>query len=957
MKRPAARIVCCLLAASILFTYSPASGGNAESTADGSSVSAYTHTSYNEYIQAFADSEKPAETFQIHGTDYDPARSQGVDTQMVDGKNAAATDGTSAVLWEVPVERAGLYTLRIEYYPLEGSGGEIERNLKINGETPCTEAAPVVFQRIWQDETAEPLKDAAGNEYPPAQTEAPRWRTVYVRDSLGYVADPLYFYFAEGINTIELVAQKEPMAVASITLCPYRAPSSYEQVLQSYQDRGYQPVSADALYKRQAEQTDFKSDSTLSAIADRTSPLTENTDITRVTLNAIGGNWADVGQWVSYELTVPESGLYELAFRFKQNYMEGSLSTRALYIDGELPFAEAQNLEFHFSNQWQIAKLGGEEPYLFYFEAGRTYTLTLECVMGYMSGVLWETQQSVYALNALYRKIKMIVGSFPDPNRDYAIDKQVPDCLEVLTAQRDILRRLAETMEQQGQGKSSHYSMMQKLLVQIEDFIRDPDSIAVRLDNFSSNIAALSEFSLDAAYQPLTLDYFLLCPPGYELPAADTGFWGKIWYELRLFFQSFFSDYNTISTGTDSGRLVDVWMITGRDQAQTLRALAEKDFSPAKGIGVNIRLVKEDTVLPAVAANCGPDVALTMARSTPVDYGLRSALMDLTRFEDLPQVLEWFSPQAVEPFRLGERLFALPEQEYFLAMFYRTDILSELGLEIPQTWEDLFDILYVLHQNSMDVGLPNVATSDAAQAGSGTELYTMFLFQNGGEFYNEEKSATLLDNNTALEAFEQLMSLYTKYKVTTQMNHWSRFRSGEAPIILQPFTYYNTFESTAPELRGLWDMAPVPGTMRDGEINRTTSNVVTGSVIFANAKDPEASWEFLKWWLSADTQTAYSQGLENLMGPAARVPTANLEAFERMSLPKDTLAMINTQREQVKALPEVPGGYMVNRSINAAIRTTISIGGNGSEILLDRNKLINKEIDLRRKEFGLDERS
>lgn len=93
------------------------------------------------------------------------------------------------------------------------------------------------------------------------------------------------------------------------------------------------------------------------------------------------------------------------------------------------------------------------------------------------------------------------------------------------------------------------------------------------------------------------------------------------------------------------------------------------------------------------------------------------------------------------------------------------------------------------------------------------------------------------------------------------------------------------------------------------------------------------------------------------MGPAARVPTANLEAFERMSLPKDTLAMINTQREQVKALPEVPGGYMVNRSINAAIRTTISIGGNGSEILLDRNKLINKEIDLRRKEFGLDERS
>jgi extracellular solute-binding protein family 1 len=959
MKRSAARLWCLALAGSLLFAGTPvcaesaAKSGEAEETAP----AVYAHDSYAEYIASFSSEVHPSEPIAIAGSGYDLERSEGVRVETIDGRDAAVTDESSSVLWEFHVANAGLYALQFDYYPLEGSGGDIERNLRINGETPCTEVAPLVFQRLWKDETPEPIRDSAGNEYPQMQVQAPRWRTALARDSLGYVADPLYFYFREGLNTIELNAQKEPLAVACITLCQYEAPPSYDEVLDSYEEKGYQPVSEQALYKRQAEQMDLKSHSTLCAAADRTSPMTENTDISRVTLNAVGSNWGDVGQWISYEVEVEETGLYELAFRFKQNYMEGSLSTRALYIDGKLPFAETQNLEFEFSNQWQVSKLGGDEPYLFYFEADRTYTLTLECVMGYMGNVLWETQQSVYELNALYRKIKMIVGSFPDPNRDYGIDKQIPDCMDILATQCETLRRLAGIMEAEGQGKSSHYSMIQKLVVQMEGFIEDPDSIAVRLDTFSSNIAALSEFSLDAAYQPLTLDYFLLCPPGYEMPVADCGFWGKVWYEFRLFFQSFFSDYNAISTDAAGGSSVDVWMITGRDQAQTLRALAEKDFSAKNDIGVNIRLVKEDTVLPAVAANCGPDVALTMGRSVPVDYGLRSALLDLTQFEDLPEVLEWFSPQAAEPFRLGDKLFALPEQEQFLTMFYRRDILEELGLVVPETWDDLFDILYVLHQNGMDIGLPNVATADAAQAGSGTELYTMFLFQNGGDFYNADHSATLLDENTALESFEELMSLYTKYKVTTQMNHWSRFRSGEAPIILQSFTYYNTFESTAPELRGLWGMAPVPGTMREGRIDRTLSNTVSGSVIFANTSDPESSWRFLKWWLSEDTQVAYSQGLENLMGAAARVPTANLKAFERLSFPPDTLAAITAQRTQIRALPEVPGGYMVNRSINAAIRATISNGGNASEILLDRNKLMNKEIALRREEFGLDERS
>ena len=39
-------------------------------------------------------------------------------------------------------------------------------------------------------------------------------------------------------------------------------------------------------------------------------------------------------------------------------------------------------------------------------------------------------------------------------------------------------------------------------------------------------------------------------------------------------------------------------------------------------------------------------------------------------------------------------------------MFYRTDIFEELGIEPPETWEDLYRIIPVLQRNNMEIGLP-----------------------------------------------------------------------------------------------------------------------------------------------------------------------------------------------------------------------------------------------------------
>ena len=43
-----------------------------------------------------------------------------------------------------------------------------------------------------------------------------------------------------------------------------------------------------------------------------------------------------------------------------------------------------------------------------------------------------------------------------------------------------------------------------------------------------------------------------------------------------------------------------------------------------------------------------------------------------------------------------------PEQQIFPVMFYRKDILEELGPQPPQTWDDMYDMISVLQKHHLE---------------------------------------------------------------------------------------------------------------------------------------------------------------------------------------------------------------------------------------------------------------
>ena len=502
---------------------------------------------------------------------------------------------------------------------------------------------------------------------------------------------------------------------------------------------------------------------------------------------------------------------------------------------------------------------------------------------------------------------------------------------------------------------------------QLAELIEDEERFTEVISSYKVNVRACGNWITQVLPQPLQIDRLMIYSADSEPDIASAGWFSRASYEIQRLFYSFIIDYNQIGNvveDTDDSITLTLWVGTGRDQANVIKALIDENFTNETGINVNVQLVDMNTLLRATLAGEGPDVAIQVANTngiagavlntgndTPVNYGLRNAVLDLTQFDDFNDVTTRFSESALVPFSFNGATYALPDTQTFPMMFYRKDILAEIGLEVPTTWDEVKVAMTVLAKNQMEFGmLPT------------EQIFAMLLFQNGGEYYTANGDASMLDSDIAVNTFKEYCEFYTDYKLDKATSVEERFRTGECPIIISDYTTYNNLQVSAPDIAGLWDFTVVPGVENeDGTINHTTGSAGLADIIMANTEHPQESWEFLKWWTGTQTQTLYGREMESLMGASARVATANLDALANLSWPIKDYEELMQQFDQVQGIPQVPGGYYTWRNVNNAfysVTTDASSTGRTyvatpREELMDNVLYINAEIDYKREEFNL----
>jgi ABC-type glycerol-3-phosphate transport system substrate-binding protein len=883
--------------------------------------------------------------------------------EIVDGNsyeqngNLILSDEVSTVTFDFYVEESGYYNIEMDYFPIEGKSSNIERLLKINGEVPYRAAERLVFNRIWVSESNDFIVDQNGNDIIPRQIESPEWTTTPFKDADGFVQGQLLFYFDSGIQSLTLESLKEPLLIKQITILNNEDLISYDMYQNNYSQNADQITDQTAIII-QGQHMHQKSSPVLYPISDRTSSVSTPQSSYALKANTGGGyNWRVVGDWISYKFNVEEAGFYQISLRAKQNFIRGAYVTRQIKIDGQVPFEEVAEVPFIYGGDWNLYTLGKNEAYEFYLEPGE-HEIQFEVILGDFNQAIQEVSKVINTLNQAYRDIIMITTAQPDLYRDYNLDDRLPDLLGTFLETKEKLDKVSETLYEMTGETSQHTVILDKVSLQLEGFIKEPETIHKRLGEFQNNISALGAWIIEIKEQPLAIDYIAIHSPDYEFDRINGNMFQNLWFGLNNFIASFVVDYNALSSASNVENTqgdITVWLGTGRDQANIIRRMIDEDFSEVHKIGVNLQLVSMDVLLPATLTGKGPDVAIGVGNQIPVNYAMRNAAYDLSQFDDFDQIAQRFKESAMVPYNYLDGYYALPETQQFPVMFYREDILNELNIEIPKTWDDVINIIPELQRVNLDFYLPIDIVEQVQGVLPPNIMFMTLLYQNGGSLYLNEGRESGLSERVALDSFKKWTDFYTNYRFQIQANFVNRFRSGEMPIGISYYSMYNTLTVFAPEISGQWGFTNVPGIdMGNGEINNIVPTTGTGIVLLNQSEEKDLAWEFMKWWTKTETQVRFGREMEGILGAAARYPTANIEALSQLPWPAKDLAVLESQWDNTFGIPEVPGGYFTGRHIDNALRKVINTGANPRDTLYEYIRIINAEIETKRREFDLD---
>lgn len=991
LKRAVALVLSVMMVFCLFVTASPALyATNAVAEEDNSTtdeaLEILDDTKWAKYKEKNASYPKHNDVEITVGSDAADLSKGGEITSYLGKDNVVFLTDTGSVSWtiNIPEGKAGLYAIDILYSYLgsddkRAKAADIERTLRINKEVPFTEVRNLTFTKKWVDvlDNVTVEKDAYGNisdikydtdssdnERRPVKEIKPEWTNYTVCDPTGNYNGEFFFYLKEGENVITLQSQKEYMYVDTITVRAPKTLKTYQEYLAEQTAKGIGAASASSIVKLEAEFYSATSSSTIYGQNDRSSAITSPQHPSYTWINDVGGrngsyNWASVGQWIEWEISVPETGLYTISTRFLQDAVEGLFVSRRLYINGEVPFEEANNLQFLFDDGWQGGTLGdGANEFQFAFEAGKTYTFRLEVNFGNLGEIVAELRDCVTRVNAIYIKILAISGSSPDPYMDYTYYKRIPEEIAEMGQLAKRLYAVSAKMKEISDGESSSSTAAVENVARVlEKMAADSErQIAKNFAQLKSYIGNLGTWINNIGQQALILDYFQIQPAGNALPKGEGNFFQNAWYEIQMFFYSFIRDNSSFGSAEagEGVTVVNVWTTVSREYTQIMRTIIDQEFSALRpDIAINLKLVTAGTLLPATLSGVGPDVMMDVTSSDCVNYAVRGAVLDLKGYKGFSKVVDYFHESAWTPFIVslgsaeGEAaVFGIPEKQSFNVMFYRKDIFADLDLKVPTTWDEFNAIMPILVSQNYDVGMSH-----------DIGIFNTFIYQNGGALYSNAGTTISFDQDVTLDAFTQLCHFFTTYNFPLKFDAANRFRSGEMPMFIGDYiTYYNQFTVFAPELKGLWGFTTVPGTVReDGSVNYSIATTMNSIVIMMDAADrgtDQAGFDFIKWWMSADVQGEYANELVALLGPAGKYATANREAFGDMSWTANELAEINKQIENLQGVPEMPGSYIIARNVDFAFLNVYNNDAVPSEALQDYTNTVNAEFTRKREELS-----
>ena len=852
--------------------------------------------------------------------------------------------------FEEPEHMQGDYRIGFLYSVNEANPTDTLFTLNAGGESYS-----VYLPIVWMDETGEQRysTDRYGNEI--ANYQIPCTDTIFnsLLDNRNINLDELSF--SAGSGEFKMVNDTQTVIVEDIIFYKDRKTPSYEEYLENNSDKRDE---AEGYVEFQGEDFSIKSDSYIRSSNINSISLTPYNTYKRLINNLDGSSFASAGQKVLWEFEVESDGWYEIGLNFCQNSASSKKVCRRIEIDGAVPFAELEEYAFEQTdNNTFIYEFlsDGQENYKFYLTAGR-HTIGLTAELSVRAAEIYnELLALADEMNALGMDISKITAGVTDKNRTWDIDAYLPNAVSDINSYIDRINAAYDELWEL-EGEEPVYADNLKTAVNVlEKLLKSPRKIPNNLELFNSGDSSAVKYIRNVISSltnlNLGIDEFCVRASAEETEENSYPFTTKIKNSIQRFLFSLTPEaqQNTV-TGGDGGEL-EVWMSRSSIYVQVLQGMVDS-ADELKDLSVDISIMpNEQKLVLASAAGNAPDVVIGASIGTPFKLALRGAATDRCDYEDfLSFYNSQYNIEGLVPCYYDGGIYGATETQDYTVLFYRKDILDSLGISVPDTWDDVKKIMPTLLRYDKNFSLP-IANVVGFKSFATTSPY---IYQNGGEFYGEDGAEVAFLEENTIKGFEEMTDLFKVYAVEEYVaNFYNSFRNGTTPLGLGGVSMYVQLTEAAPELAGLWDIAPAPGVMTSGgTVNRSANSAQTACMIFDDTQKPEESWKFLKWWLSAQTQENFASTMELSYGTEYRWNTANLEAFEQGSYPEDHKEVIKTAWDNQKETIQHPASYIVEREISNAFTNVVVNGEKVIDALEKSTLLSDREIIRKLEEFG-----
>lgn len=181
-------------------------------------------------------------------------------------------------------------------------------------------------------------------------------------------------------------------------------------------------------------------------------------------------------------------------------------------------------------------------------------------------------------------------------------------------------------------------------------------------------------------------------------------------------------------------------------------------------------------------------------------------------------------------------------------MFYRKDIFEENGIEIPQTWDELYDAVEKLTDADNDIyGLVYPAADSNANVS-----FMSWILSNGGGVWEEDGITPLWNSDENKETLDFLASMrdagffpegMASYEQTDSQR---MFLQGKAAMVIDSIGFGTQIKAQGDDFAENVGIMPFPkGPSAEEPAMATAMNAY---MVYSSTEHPEEAKEFIKWW-------------------------------------------------------------------------------------------------------------